>query len=41
MLVFGEFPDEWALVGIALIVLSGIYAMLREMRMARSLKNQE
>lgn len=31
-LVFGEFPDRWALVGIALIVVSGIYALLREMR---------
>jgi drug/metabolite transporter (DMT)-like permease len=30
--VFGEFPDEWALIGIALIVASGIYAMLREMK---------
>jgi drug/metabolite transporter (DMT)-like permease len=35
MLVFGEFPDEWALVGIALIVASGIYALLREMRDSR------
>jgi S-adenosylmethionine uptake transporter len=40
MLVFGEFPDQWALIGIALIVLSGIYALLREMRVARS-KTQE
>ena len=35
MLVFGEFPDQWALIGIALIVISGIYALLREMRVAR------
>jgi drug/metabolite transporter (DMT)-like permease len=35
MFVFAEFPDEWALVGIALIVASGIYAMLREMRRAK------
>lgn len=35
MLVFGEFPDQWALLGIALIVASGIYALLREMRLAR------
>ena len=34
-LVFGEFPDQWALLGIALIVASGIYALLREMRLAR------
>jgi S-adenosylmethionine uptake transporter len=34
MLVFGEFPDQWAIIGIALIVLSGIYALLREMRRA-------
>lgn len=33
--VFHEFPDEWALIGIALIVASGIYAMLRERKMAR------
>lgn len=39
MLVFGEFPDRWALIGIALIVLSGIYALMREMR-ARQ-ENQE
>jgi drug/metabolite transporter (DMT)-like permease len=32
MLVFGEFPDRWAVIGIALIVASGIYALLREMR---------
>ncbi|MGE0242276.1 MAG: DMT family transporter [Parvibaculaceae bacterium] len=36
MLVFGEFPDEWALAGITLIVGSGIYALLREMRAARN-----
>lgn len=35
MLVFGEFPDQWALLGIALIVASGIYALLREMRASR------
>lgn len=34
-MVFGEFPDRWALLGIALIVVSGIYALLREMRAAR------
>lgn len=33
--VFGEFPDQWALLGIALIVISGIYALLREMRASR------
>ena len=36
MFVFGEFPDQWALVGIALIVASGIYALLREMKAARN-----
>lgn len=35
-LVFGEFPDRWALVGIALIVASGIYALMREMRLAKA-----
>ncbi len=35
MLVFGEFPDQWAIIGIALIVASGIYALLREMRATR------
>lgn len=35
MFVFGEFPDQWALIGIALIVASGIYALLREMRASR------
>jgi drug/metabolite transporter (DMT)-like permease len=34
--VFGEFPDEWALIGIALIVASGIYAMLREMKLKKT-----
>jgi drug/metabolite transporter (DMT)-like permease len=34
--VFHEFPDEWALVGIALIVASGIYAILRERKAARA-----
>jgi len=37
MLVFHEFPDQWALLGIALIVASGIYALLREMKVARQL----
>jgi S-adenosylmethionine uptake transporter len=36
VLVFGEFPDQWALVGIALIVASGAYALLREMKIARA-----
>jgi drug/metabolite transporter (DMT)-like permease len=35
ILVFGEFPDQWALIGIALIVVSGVYALLREMRASR------
>lgn len=33
--VFHEFPDQWALIGIALIVASGIYALLREMKVSR------
>ena len=33
--VFHEFPDQWALIGIALIVASGIYALLREMKASR------
>src|SRR5262245_13435974 len=40
MLVFGEFPDQWALIGIALIVLSGVYALLREMRAARRIHQE-
>lgn len=35
VIVFREFPDEWALIGIALIVASGIYALLREMKATR------
>lgn len=31
--VFGEMPDRWVFLGIALIVVSGIYALLREMRL--------
>lgn len=31
--VFGEFPDLWALLGIALIVASGLYVLTRERRM--------
>lgn len=34
--VFGEFPDGPALLGIALIVGSGVYALIREMRLAKS-----
>jgi drug/metabolite transporter (DMT)-like permease len=33
--VFHELPDRWALIGIALIVASGIYAMLRQRKRAR------
>ncbi len=36
---FGELPDRWALAGIALIVISGIYALGREARLRRSGKN--
>ncbi len=32
---FHEFPDRWALIGIGLIVASGIYALMREMKAAR------
>jgi len=35
MFVFHEFPDQWALLGIALIVVSGLYALLREMKASR------
>ena len=37
--VFGELPDQWAFIGIALIVGSGVYALLREARGTR--KSQE
>lgn len=35
-LVWGEFPDAWALLGIALIVASGIYTVRREARVKSS-----
>ncbi len=35
-LVWGEFPDGWALAGIALVVGSGIYTVRREARLNRS-----
>lgn len=35
-LVWGEFPDHWALVGIALIVGSGIYTVRREARLKQT-----
>ena len=33
--VFGELPDQWAFIGIALIVGSGVYALLRQARETR------
>lgn len=38
--VFGEMPDQWVFLGIALIVLSGIYALAREMRLSYSARTQ-
>jgi drug/metabolite transporter (DMT)-like permease len=33
--VFGEFPDEWTLIGAALVVVMGIYTFYRERRLMR------
>ena len=38
--VFGEMPDRWVFLGIALIVVSGIYALVREMRPNDSARRQ-
>ncbi|QIG50055.1 DMT family transporter [Nordella sp. HKS 07] len=38
--VFGEMPDRWVFLGIALIVASGIYALLREMKISRNARMQ-
>jgi S-adenosylmethionine uptake transporter len=35
MMVFGEWPDRYALIGIALIVASGIYTLHREAKLKR------
>lgn len=34
MIVFGERPDIWTLVGVAITIIAGLYAFLRERRMA-------
>jgi drug/metabolite transporter (DMT)-like permease len=34
LVVFGDFPDAWTWLGIAVIVASGIYISLRERRVA-------
>ena len=34
--VFGDFPDQWTLVGTGIVVCSGIYVFYREARVARS-----
>jgi drug/metabolite transporter (DMT)-like permease len=36
ILVFGEWPDRWALAGIALIVAAGLYALRREAKLAQA-----
>lgn len=38
--VFGEMPDQWVFLGIALIVFSGIYALLREMKLSYTARTQ-
>jgi drug/metabolite transporter (DMT)-like permease len=38
--VFGEMPDRWVFLGIALIVVSGIYALIREMKVNDSARKQ-
>ncbi|MEX2299065.1 MAG: DMT family transporter [Dongiaceae bacterium] len=40
LLVFGDFPDLWTLLGAATIAASGIYVLLRERRLARLSKAQ-
>ncbi len=34
-LVFGDWPDQWTLIGSAIVVATGIFTLLRERRMAR------
>ena len=34
-LVFGDFPDAWTWIGIAVVIVSGIYISLRERRQHR------
>lgn len=36
LVVFGQFPDFWTLVGSAIVVASGIYTLLRERALARA-----
>lgn len=38
--VFGEMPDRWVFLGIALIVASGIYALWREMKLSYNARRQ-
>jgi len=40
LLIFGDFPDLWTLLGAATIAASGIYVLLRERRLARQSKVQ-
>ncbi len=35
LIVFGEFPDRWSLIGIAILVASGIYTATHQRRQAR------
>lgn len=39
IIVFGEFPDKVAILGMVLIVVCGLYAAHREARRARVLKD--
>lgn len=39
LIVFGEWPDGWALLGAATIAATGIYAVLREQQLARRARN--
>ena len=38
---FGDFPDAWSLLGIAILVASGIYIASHQRRSERQLRNQE
>ena len=40
VIIFGDWPDVWMLAGSALILGSGLYAMLRERKLAKTLHSQ-
>ena len=36
LLIFNEFPDSWTLLGLLIVVLSGLYIWQRELKIANS-----